>query len=79
MNTLYLLRHAKSSWDDTYMPDRDRPLAARGERDAARISMRWSPPTCALAEYRFDAKSWSGIGLARPARTIFDSPKQAPA
>ena len=164
MKTLYLLRHAKSSWDDTSLPDRDRPLEARGERDAAKMGKRWSPqygkpdlivsspavraletakvlaagldykikrilvnerlyaatvdgliafieslddmlervmlvghnpgfaelahhfdsgithmPTCALAEFRFDAKSWSGIGQSRPARTIFDSPKQSSA
>ena len=30
--TLYLLRHAKSSWDDPALPDRDRPLAPRGYR-----------------------------------------------
>ena len=34
MKTLYLLRHAKSSWDDPSLADRDRPLAPRG-RDAA--------------------------------------------
>ncbi len=31
---LYLMRHAKSSWDDPGLTDHDRPLAARG-RDAA--------------------------------------------
>jgi phosphohistidine phosphatase len=30
--TLLLLRHAKSAWPD--VPDRDRPLAVRGRRDA---------------------------------------------
>ncbi len=30
--TLYLLRHAKSSWDDPALPDRDRPLVPRGYR-----------------------------------------------
>jgi phosphohistidine phosphatase len=29
---LYLLRHAKSSWDDAGLADRDRPLAPRGRR-----------------------------------------------
>lgn len=29
---LYLLRHAKSSWDDPDAPDHDRPLAPRGEK-----------------------------------------------
>lgn len=32
MRTLYLLRHAKSSWDDPSLADHDRPLAARGVR-----------------------------------------------
>ena len=30
MKRLHLLRHAKSSWDDTGLPDHDRPLAPRG-------------------------------------------------
>ena len=29
---LYLLRHAKSDWDDPALADHDRPLAARGRR-----------------------------------------------
>jgi phosphohistidine phosphatase len=29
---LYLLRHAKSSWDDATLADHDRPLAKRGRR-----------------------------------------------
>ena len=37
MRTLYLLRHAKSSWEDPALPDRDRPLAPRGRRDAERL------------------------------------------
>jgi phosphohistidine phosphatase len=162
MKTLYLLRHAKSSRDDASLPDRDRPLNARGERDAAKMSKRWlqkkkkpdlimsSPatramvtaeviaknlnykathisidarlyaatkatliaviealddkldrvmlvghnpgfaelahhfdssiifmPTCALAEFRFEATSWAGIGRAKPAHTAFDSPKNS--
>lgn len=161
MKTLYLLRHAKSSWDDASLPDRDRPLEARGGRDAAKMSKRWSQriekpalimsspaarafetakvvargldyktkeiaiderlyaatevtllaviealddkldrvmlvghnpgftelahhfdssiahmPTCALVEFRFDARSWGGIGRARPLCTIVESPKQ---
>ena len=34
MKTLTLVRHAKSSWRDTSLSDRDRPLNNRGERDA---------------------------------------------
>jgi phosphohistidine phosphatase len=34
MLTLSLLRHAKSSWKNPTLADRDRPLATRGETDA---------------------------------------------
>ena len=36
MRRLFLLRHAKSSWDDPTLPDFDRPLAPRGMK-AARL------------------------------------------
>jgi phosphohistidine phosphatase len=39
MKTLYLLRHAKSSWDDSSLSDFDRPLSPRGKRDA--LMMGW--------------------------------------
>ncbi len=38
MKQLFLLRHAKSSWDDPALPDRDRPLAPRGRRDATALA-----------------------------------------
>ncbi|MEW6356007.1 MAG: histidine phosphatase family protein [Planctomycetota bacterium] len=34
MKTLYLVRHAKSSWESTGLADVDRPLNKRGEKDA---------------------------------------------
>ncbi len=34
MKTLYLLRHAKSSWSDPGLDDQHRPLNKRGNRDA---------------------------------------------
>jgi phosphohistidine phosphatase len=34
MKTLFLLRHAKSSWSDPGLEDRRRPLNKRGKRDA---------------------------------------------
>lgn len=37
MKTLLLMRHAKSSWKDTELPDHERPLTKRGKRNAARI------------------------------------------
>jgi phosphohistidine phosphatase len=36
--TLYLLRHAKSSWDSPTLHDHDRPLAPRGVKACALIS-----------------------------------------
>jgi phosphohistidine phosphatase len=37
VKTLYVLRHAKSSWDDSSIDDHDRPLSARGRRAAGLI------------------------------------------
>ncbi len=37
MKTLFILRHAKSSWKDSSQPDFDRPLNGRGKRSAALI------------------------------------------
>jgi phosphohistidine phosphatase len=37
MKRLYVLRHAKSSWDDPDLADHDRPLSARGRRAADAI------------------------------------------
>jgi phosphohistidine phosphatase len=38
MGRLYLLRHAKSSWDDPSLADFERPLAPRGRKAAKRIA-----------------------------------------
>lgn len=40
MKRLILLRHAKSSWSDDGLPDQERPLNGRGERDAPRMGTR---------------------------------------
>jgi phosphohistidine phosphatase len=40
MKTLYLLRHAKSSWNDSSLRDFDRPLNDRGREDAEQIGKR---------------------------------------
>ena len=48
MKTLVLVRHAKSSWKDPELADRDRPLNPRGRRDAPemgrRLAARGEPP-----------------------------------
>ncbi|MBN1479317.1 histidine phosphatase family protein [candidate division KSB1 bacterium] len=40
MKTLFIARHAKSSWKDTTLDDRDRPLNKRGKRDAPHMGER---------------------------------------
>ena len=37
MKTLYLLRHAKSSWSDHAIEDHDRPLNRRGQQNAPQM------------------------------------------
>ena len=161
MKSLFLIRHAKSNWDDPALPDRDRPLDVRGQRDVARMARRLaegevepdliisSPanralatakviakslgykrkdivvnerlyagqaddllavirglgkkpehvilighnpeltelasqlsrkitemPTCAIAAFAFDVKSWSDIGTAKPEEVALDYPKK---
>ena len=38
MKQIYILRHAKSSWDNSNLSDFDRPLADRGISDAKKMS-----------------------------------------
>ena len=38
MKILYVMRHAKSSWDYPELMDYDRPLNKRGQRDAPRMA-----------------------------------------
>jgi phosphohistidine phosphatase len=81
MKTLLLVRHAKWSWKDMRLPDQDRPLTARGERDAATMSQRLSqrrvdadliicsPAVRALATARIIAK---GLGYRRERIAVDD-------
>jgi phosphohistidine phosphatase len=162
MKTLFLVRHAKSSWNEPALPDKDRPLNDRGKRDAPKMGERLakhdvkpdlilsSPArralttaqiiakklnyklkdilvddrlyaveaddllhvvrelgdtpksvmlfghnpeltelahrlsnkithmtTCAVAEFMFDAKSWSCTGKDKPARVVLHTPKHS--
>jgi phosphohistidine phosphatase len=47
---LFLLRHAKSSWDDPSLSDHDRPLAPRGRRAARRIGRHLRDEGIAVSE-----------------------------
>lgn len=47
VKTLIIVRHGKSSWDDPFLSDHQRPLAKRGLRDAPKMGARlaaWGPP-----------------------------------
>ena len=47
MKTVVIVRHAKSSWEDPFLSDHQRPLAKRGLRDAplmGRVLAEWGPP-----------------------------------
>ncbi len=52
MKKLFLIRHAKSSWNDDTLPDRERPLNSRGRENAPlmaqRASKKWSQPELVL-------------------------------
>jgi phosphohistidine phosphatase len=52
---LFLLRHAKSSWDDTTLDDVERPLNKRGKHDAPfmgrRLRQAGCMPACILSSH----------------------------
>ena len=69
MKTAFLIRHTKSSWDDPALPDTE--LAHRLPSEIIHM------PTCAVAGFTFNAKSWSNIGKARVAKVALDCPKKS--
>lgn len=69
MKTVYLLRHAKSSWADTALADHDRPLSPRGRRAAlamAGVLARTRPrPRIVLCSSAIRAQqTWEPIAMA---------------
>lgn len=78
MRRLYLLRHAKSSWDGPSPDDRDRPLAPRGARAAPRMGAYMSergyrPEVVLCSPSRRTRETWSRVrgALGPPAREEF--------
>ena len=71
MKTLHLLRHAKSSWDEPGLADRDRPLNRRGQRDAPRmgsvLARRLQPMTIAVSPARRAQLTLEGLCVGWPA------------
>ena len=70
VKTVYLLRHAKSSWGDPALPDIERPLNTRGERDAPRMGAalgeRYSPMTFSVSPAARAQATFAGIQTAWP-------------
>ncbi len=60
--TLFLIRHAKSSWNDNNLRDFDRPLNDRGQRDAPLMAE-------SLAKLHVDID----LIIASPAKRTFDT------
>lgn len=64
MKTLYLIRHAKSSWKDPELRDFERPLNKRGKRDAPDMGQRLK-----------DSKIKADIIISSPAKRAFKTAK----
>jgi phosphohistidine phosphatase len=74
---LYLLRHAKSSWDDPDLPDHLRPLARRGRTAVAALvrHMRATgiAPALVLCSPALRARqTWEGVAPGLPAETAVE-------
>ena len=71
MKILHLMRHAKSSWDNPGLADRDRGLNKRGKRDAPRmgeaLSQRMAPMTVAVSPARRAQLTLEGLCDGWPA------------
>ena len=74
MKSVYLLRHAKSDWDDASLADIDRPLAERGRDAAPRMGQYMKahqliPDAVLVSGARRAIETWD---LVRP---MFDEPR----
>jgi phosphohistidine phosphatase len=71
VRTLYLLRHAKSSWENPTLLDRERPLAPRGRRDGKLIAehARRAHVSPELVLCSSAARTRETLDLVRPALT----------
>ena len=65
MKKLYLIRHAKSSWDNPGLNDFDRPLNKRGKRDAP-----------FMGKILSDKKISPGIVYSSPAKRAWKTAKE---
>lgn len=81
MLTLYVLRHAKSSWADAGADDFDRPLNERGERAAAAMAAYCrqkgvAPDQVFCSPAMRTRQTWSHISEALPTPKAVDFPER---
>jgi phosphohistidine phosphatase len=73
------MRHAKSSWKEADMADHDRPLNARGERDAAAMGKRLAEagvmPDLVLCSTAARTRATLALMVTsiKPAKVVFES------
>ena len=76
MKTIFLIRHAKSSWDNQLLKDHQRPLNKRGLSDAPlmgeRLKKQYHPPEKIISSSAQRAKETAEIikGIWFPQKTI---------
>ena len=66
--TLILTRHAKSSWDDPFLNDHDRPLSKRGRKSAPAVGAwlkknNWLPDEVISSTSARTRETWQRMGL----------------
>jgi len=71
MRKLFLLRHAKSSWDDPVLTDFDRPLSRRGREAAARVAgfvkrSELVPDLALVSTARRTRETWEALAQIMP-------------
>lgn len=74
MKTLYLVRHAKSSWDNPQLRDFDRPLNGRGKRDVPRMCT-WLKERDALPDLIISSPAKRAQDTARLLQEVMQLPK----
>jgi phosphohistidine phosphatase len=71
VNSLLLLRHAKSAWDDPSLADIDRPLAPRGVKAAKAIGRElaargWRPEQVVVSPAARARETWALVAAELP-------------
>ncbi|MCU0646291.1 MAG: histidine phosphatase family protein [bacterium] len=76
MKQLILIRHAKSSWVDPDLSDRDRPLNNRGKRDAPFMGKRLKKEHNVKSDLILSSPAKRAIGTARIIAKAIGYPKE---